>query len=509
MKSSPDVPHGIAAPGGSTEAAGAAAAIGVVIVGAGFAGLCMAIRLKHAGIDDFTIAEQADEVGGTWRDNRYPGAACDVESHLYSFSFEPNPNWTRTFASQPEILGYLLHCAEKFGLRPHIRFGTSVKRAEFDESAGHWALETAKGETLRARAIVLCCGGLSRPAYPEIAGLEAFEGPVFHSARWDRTAALEGKRVAVIGTGASSIQIVPSIAPQVERLFVFQRTAPWILPKPDRPITRLGRAIFGRVPLLQRITRWAIYWQREALAVGFVVWPGLLRVAEIVSRRYLARRIADADLQAKLVPSYAMGCKRILPTNDYYPALLRTNVELVTDSIACVRAHSIVTCDGIERPLDVIVLATGFRASEPVAPFEIVGRRGRRLDEVWSTGAEAYLGTTVSGFPNLFFITGPNTGLGHGSMVFMIEAQVRYILSSLQAMRARRIEVVDVRPEVQREYNERLRTRLRKTVWASGCHSWYLTRDGKNTTLWPGFTFEFRMKTRRFDAKSYDLRVQK
>jgi cation diffusion facilitator CzcD-associated flavoprotein CzcO len=466
----------------------------------------MAIRLKKAGIDDFTIVEQADEVGGTWRDNRYPGAACDVESHLYSFSFEPNPNWTRTFASQPEILDYLLHCTEKFGLRPNIRFGTSVQRAQFDEGAGHWALETAKGETLRARAIVLCCGGLSRPAYPEIEGLEAFEGAVFHSARWDRTAALEGKRVAVIGTGASAIQIVPAIAPQVERLFVYQRTAPWILPKPDRPITSLGRAILGRVPLFQRILRWVIYWQREALALGFVVWPALLRFAELVARRNLARRISDADLQAKLVPSYSMGCKRILPTNDYYPALTRPNVELVTESIDCVRAHSVVTRDGKERALDVIVLATGFRAAEPQAPFEIVGKHGRRLDEVWSTGAEAYLGTTVSGFPNLFFIVGPNTGLGHGSMVFMIEAQVRYILSSLRTMRTRRIDVVDVRPEVQRRYNDRLRTRLRKTVWASGCRSWYLTRDGKNTTLWPGFTFEFRMKTRRFDTNDYNLR---
>jgi cation diffusion facilitator CzcD-associated flavoprotein CzcO len=506
VKSSPDVPHGAATPGPPAQAA---EVYSVVIVGAGFAGLCMAIRLKQAGIEAFTIVEQADEIGGTWRDNRYPGAACDVESHLYSFSFEPNPNWTRTFASQPEILRYLLHCTEKFGLRPHIRFGTTVKRAVFDDRAGRWALETAEGETIRAGAIVLCCGGLSRPAYPEIEGLEAFEGPVFHSARWDRNAAVEGKAVAVIGTGASAIQIVPSLAPQVEKLFVYQRTAPWILPKPDRPITRLGRAVFGYLPLSQRILRWAIYWQREALAVGFVVWPAILRIAELVARRYLARGIADPNLRAKLVPSYAMGCKRILPTNDYYPALMRSNVELVTDPIDGVRPHSIVTRDGKERAVDIIVLATGFRASEPVAPFEIIGRDNRRLDEVWSTGAEAYLGTTVSGFPNLFFIVGPNTGLGHGSMVFMIEAQVRYILSSMKAMRARKIESVDVRPEVQREYNDRLRARLRKTVWASGCHSWYLTRDGKNTTLWPGFTFEFRRKTRRFDAKSYDLRVRK
>jgi cation diffusion facilitator CzcD-associated flavoprotein CzcO len=506
VKSSPDVLPGAPPSGAASETVRADP---IVIVGAGFAGLCMAIRLARAGIYDFKILEQADEVGGTWRDNRYPGAACDVESHLYSFSFEPNPNWSRTFASQPEILEYLLHCTEKFGLRPYIRFGVSVTRARYDDGAGRWAIETAGGETLRARALVLCCGGLSRPAYPEIAGLEAFEGRIFHTARWDRTAALEGKKVAVIGTGASAIQIVPSIAPQVGTLYVYQRTAPWILPKPDRVIPGVGRALFRRLPFLQRLLRLAIYWRREALALGFVVWPAILRIAERLARQNLARRVVDPDLQAKLVPSYAMGCKRILPTNDYYGALTRSNVELVTETIDCIRPRSILTRDGKDRPLDVIILATGFRASEPVAPFEIVGREGRRLDEVWSRGAEAYLGTTVSGFPNLFFIIGPNTGLGHGSMVFMIEAQARYISASIEAMRARKIDVVEVRPDVQTRYNERLRARLRKTVWASGCKSWYQTRDGKITTLWPGFTFEFRIKTRRFDGESYELRVRK
>jgi cation diffusion facilitator CzcD-associated flavoprotein CzcO len=478
----------------------------LIIVGAGFGGLCMAIRLKESGIEDFTILEQADEVGGTWRDNRYPGAACDVESHLYSFSFEPNPGWTRKFATQPEILGYLLHCTEKFGLRPHIRFGTTVKRAEFDESAGFWTLEAGRGETLRARAIVLACGGLSRPAHPEISGLAAFEGQVVHSARWDAASVLEGKRVAVIGTGASAIQIVPSVASQVEQLYVYQRTPPWILPKHDRPIQRVTQAIFRGAPLLQRLLRLAIYWKREALALGFVFWPALLRAGQVVARFYLARGVRDRALRAKLVPRYTMGCKRILPTDDYFQAIERGNVEVVTERIEVVRSRSIVTRDGIERALDVIVLATGFRASESVAPFEIVGRGGERLDEVWKDGAEAYLGTTVSGFPNLFFVVGPNTALGHSSMVFMIEAQVRYILSSVIEMRARNLEVIEVRPDVQRRYNDTLRARFRKSVWATGCNSWYLTRDGKNTTLWPGFTFEFRMKTRRFRASDYELR---
>jgi len=466
----------------------------------------MAIRLKEAGIPDFTILEQADEIGGTWRDNVYPGAACDVESHLYSFSFEPNPGWTRTFASQPEILAYLLHCTEKFGLRPYIRFKTAVTRADFDERAGFWTLETGRGERLRARALVLGCGGLSRPAYPEIAGLKTFEGRVFHSARWDRTADLQGKRVAVIGTGASAIQIIPAIAPKVERLYVYQRTPPWILPKPDRPIESFKQARFRRLPLLQRLARVAIYWKREVLGLAFVFWPALLRAGQHWARRYLAKGVADPVLRAKLVPSYTMGCKRILPTNDYYPALARENVEVVTEAIEAVRGPGIVTRDGKERAVDVIVLATGFRAAEQVAPFEIVGRASQKLDDVWMSGAEAYLGTTVSGFPNLFFIVGPNTGLGHNSMVFMIESQARYILSSIRTMRARNLDVVDVLPEVQRRYNDRLAARFRKSVWATGCKSWYQTQDGKNTTLWPGFTFEFRMKTRRFDASDYELR---
>jgi cation diffusion facilitator CzcD-associated flavoprotein CzcO len=481
------------------------AATDIVIVGAGFAGLCMAIRLKRAGIENFTILERAEEIGGTWRDNHYPGAACDVESHLYSFSFEPNPRWTRHFAPQREILDYLLHCTEKFGLRPHIRFRTVVERARLHEPSGSWVLEMNRGEVLRARALISACGGLSRPAYPNLRGLGAFEGAVFHSSCWDNTLPLEGKNVAVIGTGASAIQIVPSIAPEVSRLYIHQRTPPWIVPKPDRAIGRLERMFLRRVPFLQRIRRLAIYWQREALAVGFVARPGLLKWAERFVRRHLARSIADPALRAKLLPSYRMGCKRILPTNDYYPALERENVEVVTERIHEVRPHSIVTEDGRERPVDVIVLATGFQAAEQVAPFELFGQDSRRLDETWRDGAEAYLGTTVSGFPNLFFLVGPNTGLGHSSMLLMIESQAQYVLSCVQAMRGRGLKLLNVRADAQARYNERLRARLRKTVWASGCSSWYQTPSGKITTLWPGFTFEFRLRTRRFDARDYDL----
>ena len=477
----------------------------VLIVGTGFSGLGVAIALKQAGIDEFTILEQADRVGGTWRDNHYPGAACDVQSHLYSFSFEPNPEWSRMFAPQAEILAYLDRCADKYDLRRHIRFGTAVTRATFDERAGLWTVETQRGASLKARTLVSGCGPLSRPALPDIPGLATFAGKTFHSARWDHSFALEGKTVAIIGTGASAIQIVPAIAPRVGKLRVFQRTAPWIMPKPDREMRPGERAIFARVPLAQKVRRLALYWQREALALGFVARPGILKFAERFAKKYLEVSVKDPALRAKLTPDYRMGCKRILPTNDYYPALQRPNVELVTDGIAEVRAHGIVTRDGTEHAVDAIVLATGFEAAEAVAPFEVRGRGGRDLSATWQEGAEAYLGTAVSGFPNLFFVVGPNTGLGHSSMVLMIESQVRYIVSAIRATRERGAKIVDVRPEVQERYNAALQAKLPQTVWASGCKSWYQTKSGKNTTLWPGFTFAFRHRTRRFVPSEYEI----
>jgi cation diffusion facilitator CzcD-associated flavoprotein CzcO len=480
----------------------------ILVIGSGFAGLGMAIGLKRAGIDDFVVLEQADEVGGTWRDNHYPGAACDVESHLYSYSFEPNPSWTRAFAPQSEILDYLVHCAEKYGVRPHIRFRTSAVRARFDEATASWEVETSDGQRLRARIVVSACGPLSRPALPDVPGLAAFGGKTFHSARWDHSFSLDGKRVGVIGTGASAIQIVPSIAPRVGRLYVFQRTPPWIVPKPDRAFGGVERALFHHVPAVQQLSRRTIYWQREALALGFVVEPRILKALSRVAARYLEASVRDAALREKLTPRYAMGCKRILPTNDWYKTLQRDNVEVVVDRIADVRAGGIVTAHlsgaTTERELDAIVLATGFEAAEQMAPFEVRGRGGRELNDAWKDGAEAYLGTTVSGFPNLFVLVGPNTGLGHSSMIFMIESQVAYVMSAIETMRAKNLKLVDVRADVQDRYNTRVRERLKGTVWSSGCVSWYQTRSGKNTTLWPGFTFEFRLRTRKFDPTAYE-----
>jgi cation diffusion facilitator CzcD-associated flavoprotein CzcO len=479
----------------------------VLIIGTGFAGIGMGIRLKQAGFHDFTILEQADGVGGTWRDNHYPGAACDVPSHLYSFSFEPNPRWSRSYAMQSEILAYLEHCTDKYGLRPHLRLETGVTRATFDERAGVWDVEATDGVPRRARALVSGCGGLSKPSLPDIPGLATFEGKTFHSARWDHHVPLEGKRVGVIGTGASAIQIVPEIADKVASLKVFQRTPPWILPKPDRAISPAERGMYRRAPALQKLARTGLYWQHELRALAFVVQPKILEMrAEPEALRYLRSRVKSAELRAKLTPKYRMGCKRVLMSNDYFEALQRAHAEVVTDPIAEVRAGGILTRDGKERPLDALVLATGFHAADAAAPFEVRGRSGRDLNVAWRDGAEAYLGTTVAGFPNLFLLVGPNTGLGHNSMVFMIESQIEYTLDCLRTMENRRLKFVDVRPDAQSAYNAQIQSKMAKTVWSTGgCTSWYTTKDGKNTTLWPGFTVEFRLRTRRFDPAPYEL----
>lgn len=477
----------------------------IAIVGSGFAGIGMAIRLKQAGIHDFTIYEQADRVGGTWRDNRYPGAACDIESHLYSFSFEPNPKWSRMFAPQAEILAYLEHCVEKYGLGSHLRLSTAVVGATFDETNGVWDVKTNDGRAQKARVLIAGCGGLSKPQLPEIPGIGSFQGETFHSARWNDQARLSGKTVAVIGTGASAIQIVPSIAPVVGRLLVFQRTAPWILPKRDRELRALEQAVFARLPLAQRMARASQYLRHELFAVGFVKKPKLMELLGRLGELYLKKSVRDPVMREKLKPSYTLGCKRILLSNDYYPAIQRENVELVTEPIAAIRAEGIELQSGETRRVDTVIYATGFQAAEAVAPFDIRGRGGIDLNEAWKAGPEAYLGTTIAGFPNFFLIVGPNVGLGHSSMVYMIESQIAYIKSAIQTMREENIKFVDVRRAEQDRYNEQLQARFPSTVWSSGCVSWYQTRNGKNTTLWPGFTFEYRLKTRKFDPTPYQV----
>jgi cation diffusion facilitator CzcD-associated flavoprotein CzcO len=474
----------------------------VAIIGTGFSGLGMAIRLKQAGIDDFVLLERAGDVGGTWRDNTYPGCQCDVPSHLYSFSFAPNPNWTRTFSHQEEIWDYLRDCAERFEITPHVRLNHEVIDAAWDEEAGVWRLETSGGD-LTAQVVVSGTGALSEPSIPELPGLESFEGAAFHSARWDHDFDLENKRVAVIGTGASSIQFVPRIQPQVESLTLFQRTPPWVLPHSDRPITDPERRAYRRLPLLQRVMRSSIYWARETFLLHFVR-PRFAKLPERMGRRHLRKQVPDPELRRKLTPDYTFGCKRALISNDYYPALTKSNVEVVTDGIAEVRPHSVVAADGTEREVDAIIFGTGFRVHDMPVIDRLRGRDGLSLAENWRESMQAFLGTTIAGFPNLFMLLGPNTGLGHTSVVVMVEAQIAYVMDALRAMDRHDWRTLEVREEVQRAYNERVQAGLRGTVWnAGGCASWYLDRSGRNTTLWPSFTWRFRERTRRFDRAAY------
>jgi cation diffusion facilitator CzcD-associated flavoprotein CzcO len=478
----------------------------VVIIGAGFGGIGMAIRLKQAGVHDLVVLEKGDQVGGTWRDNTYPGAACDVPSHLYSFSFAPRTGWTRRFPTQREILRYLRDCADSYGVTPHIRFGSEVLGAAFDEDAGVWRVRTTAGE-LTARVLVSACGQLSRPAMPRIEGMDGFAGRSFHSARWDHDYDLTGKRVAIIGTGASAIQFVPPVAERAGRLHVFQRSAPYILDKPDRPYAAWERALLHRIPALQALDRAKIYLSHESRTLAFVKYPRLLEKAAKVSHRHLAEHVADRDLRRALIPDYPMGCKRILLSGDYYQALTRPGVELVTDPIERITPTGVVTRDGTERPVDAIIYGTGFEAGAFLAPMRITGRGGRELNEVWQDGAQAYLGIVVSGFPNLFLLYGPNTNLGHNSIIFMLESQIRYVLGCVTAIRRHGLAWIDVRPEVQRAFSEDVRKRMRATVWNRGCSSWYRDERGRHVTNWPGFTVAYRRATRRPDPRDFQVRT--
>ncbi|WP_407733358.1 flavin-containing monooxygenase [Pseudomonas citronellolis] len=476
----------------------------VLIIGAGFGGLGLAVRLQQAGIHDYLILEKAADVGGVWRENGYPGAACDVPSHLYSFSFEPKADWSRKFAPQGEILDYLRHCADKYGLRERIRFGCEAVDASFDEAAGEWQVRCADGQVLRARALVCATGQLSRPLYPRIAGLDGFKGVAFHSARWDHRADLRGKRVAVIGTGASAIQFVPRIAPQVAELLLFQRSAPYVIAKPDRPYAAWERRLKARLPWLQRLDRGLKYLQHEARVLAFSTFPPLMKFMQLSFRLNLRRGIADAQLRRRLIPDYPLGCKRILISNDYYPALARDNVRVIDSGIERVTGDAVVTRDGQRHPVDAIVFGTGFAATEFLAPLRVQGLGGRWLEQAWAGGAEAYKGISVAGFPNLFILYGPNTNLGHNSIVYMLESQFPYVLACLRHLDRQGLRYLDVKPEVQRAYNQALQHGLQHTVWESGCDSWYKTAAGRNTNNWPGFTFRYRQQTRQPEFADYE-----
>lgn len=456
----------------------------------------MAIQLKKAGVQQVTIFEKAADVGGCWRDNTYPGAACDVPSHLYSFSFEPKHDWSRKYAQQAEIHAYLKHCARKYGVLEQIRFNTEVASASFDEARALWRVSLASGEVHEAQVLVSACGQLNRPLIPNLKGLSNFVGEQFHSARWDHSVPLAGRRVAVIGTGASAIQFVPEIAPQVAQLSVFQRSAPYVIAKSDRPYGKLEHALLSHLPLLQSLSRCLQYWSHEARALGFTKFASLMAIPKFSFLRRLQKQVSDPVLRQQLTPDYPVGCKRILISNDYYGALTRSNVAVIGEEISEVTATGVITSDGKQHAADVLIYGTGFKALDFLAPMQIAGRDGRDLNQAWRDGAEAYLGITVSGFPNLFMLYGPNTNLGHNSIVFMLESQIGYVIQAVQAL-ARGVRVLEVKADVQQVFNARLQQLIKRSVWDADCTSWYKTASGKNTNNWPGFTFEYRQATRQ------------
>ncbi|MBH0775858.1 flavin-containing monooxygenase [Nocardia bovistercoris] len=476
-----------------------------IIVGSGFAGLGLAIRLQQQGRDDYLVLERGGDVGGTWRDNTYPGAACDVPSHLYSYSFALNPNWSRSFSRQGEIQSYIRGVAERYGVLDKHLFDCDVTSASWDEETARWEITSSEGD-FTADTLVSAVGGLCEPALPDIKGINDFEGEIFHSARWNHDADLSGKRVAVIGTGASAIQIVPAIAPKVAHLDVYQRTAPWLLPRMDRPYTLPERLAFRHIPGFQRAARAAIYAARETQVVGLAKAPALMRGFELLAKAKLRYQIRDAELREKVTPNFRIGCKRMLISNDYYPALSRPNVDVITDGIAEIRPNSIVTKDGAEREIDVLIVATGFHVTDSPTYETITGRDGRTLSEVFDEdGQQGYKGSAVANFPNMFFLVGPNVGLGHTSMVFMIESQINYIADALSTIRELGLRTVEVRKDAQNAYNKELKAKLARSVWnTGGCASWYVDKHGDITTLWPDFTFEFRRLTKKFDVAAYD-----
>lgn len=475
----------------------------VAIAGSGFGGIGTAIRLKRAGVDSLVVFERAHDVGGVWRDNTYPGCACDVQSHLYSFSFAPNPKWSRAYSSQPEILEYLRDCAARFDVLRHVRFGHEVQDASWDARAKRWKITTSQGP-FTADVLVAGVGALSEPKIPKLEGIERFQGKAFHSARWDHAHDLRGKDVAVVGTGASAIQFVPAIQPLPKKLTVYQRTPPWIIPRFDRPIRELERKMFAAVPASQWLARAGIYVTREMLLGPGFFWPKLMELNEKVAKQHLENQVPDPELRKKLTPNYVIGCKRILLSDDYLPALTKPNVEVVTDGIREVRADSIVTSDGRERPVDTIIFGTGFHVTDPPIAKRVRGARGETLQESWRGSPKAYMGTTIAGFPNFFLLFGPNTGLGHTSVVTMLESQIEHVANAVQFLTESGASSVEPSEAAQARWVREIDEKMRGTVWNSGgCKSWYIDDTGRNSTLWPGFTFTFKRRIERFDPKDH------
>ncbi|MCA9578487.1 MAG: NAD(P)/FAD-dependent oxidoreductase [Myxococcales bacterium] len=479
-----------------------------LIIGAGFGGLGAAIRLQQAGLSDFVILERAAEVGGTWRDNQYPGAACDIPSNLYSFSFAPNPDWSRTYSGSAEILAYVKQLMRDHGVQSKVRLNQCVKHMRFHVAEGEWEVHTQAGDVFRARSVIAAAGGLVDPGYPAIEGIESFAGKRIHSARWDHSYDFTGKRVAVIGTGASAVQIIPELVKQAAHVKVYQRTPGWVLPRANYRVPARAQALFRRVPATQEALRQALFWGHESMALSIIWTSPLTHLTERVARMHLELQVKDPWLRRQLTPNYRIGCKRVLLSNDYYPALQSPNCKLITWPIVSLSERGVRTAEGVEHLADCVVFATGFEVRKTSTAFPVMGLDGRVLGDEWRAGAQAYKSMNVSGYPNLHFILGPNSGPGHNSALVYMESQIDYAVQGVRAVRDGGLRTLDVKPDVQRRYNEQLQERLSKTNWSSGCKSWYLTDSGYNATMYPGFATQYANELRHLDLADYRTQLR-
>lgn len=479
------------------------AVLKVAIIGSGFGGLGMGYSLKKAGIEDFAIFEKADDLGGTWRENTYPGCGCDVPSHLYSFSFERRYPWAWRYARQSEILAYQHHVADKYDLTRHIRYRMQATEMTFDEMRGLWTLTFADGTTVEATTVISAVGQLHQPAYPNIPGRERYAGKTFHSATWDHDYDLSGKTVAVIGTGASAVQFVPEIAKQVGRLHLFQRSPGWTFPKVEKQFSRLERWLLQKQPLIHDLDRLRIFMACELLAAAYNGNKPLASLVTSISKLQAWWQVRDPALRKKLRPDFEIGCKRILLTNAWLPTLARPNVDVIDDAIQEITETGVRTADGQLREVDAIVYGTGFKATQFLTPMRVSGLSGKDLHQTWGHGAEAYYGMAVSGFPNFFMLYGPNTNVGSGSIIFMLECQQRYIAQLLKAQADQGWEVADVRLDAQIAYSEEVQQRSEGTSYSGDCQSWYKTAEGRNTNNWVGSMREFARRTRSPNLADY------